>query len=178
MIPRPLRFAALAAAAALLVGCQTPGTAALVNGERITDREVTQFVAEAQELLGQGVSPAAGVSNLTIERVIAPVAEEYDELLSDQEVLEMLNSIRVMSGQAEVTLSDVSDPTIAALRAEMWSMNIQSGQVSEDFAYAAIDALTTADVTVNPRYQMYGAEGTLFEGTPNEWIATTAGSRP
>lgn len=150
----------------------------MVNGERVTDREVTEFVADARELLGQEVSPAAGVSNLTIERLIAPVAEEHDEMISDQEVLEMLNSIREMSGQADVTLSEVSDATVAALRAEIWSMNIQSGQSSEEFAFAAIDALTEGDVTVNPRYQMYGAEGTLFEGEPNPWIATSAGSRP
>lgn len=174
----PLRLTALVAAAALLAGCQAPGTAAVVNGERLTDRDVAQFVAEAQELLNQDVSLAAGVSNLTIQMLLEPVALDHDAMVSDEEVLETLNDIRDLSGMPPVALSEVSDPTLDALRAEIWSMNIQSGQASQEFSVAAIDALNEADVEVNRRYQMFGTEGTLFEGQPDTWIATSMGSRP
>ncbi|MDO5495502.1 MAG: hypothetical protein Q4G64_07310 [bacterium] len=174
MIRTPARLAAVAAvAAAALAGCQAPGTAAVVNGERVTDREVSALVQDVRTVLGGDVTPAGALSILAMGRALEPLAEEYGEGISEQELLGMVNESRAIYGDPAVGPDDVSDALYDGLRAQFWFSGLQNGTVDPDFSAAAGDALTNVDVTVNPRYGLTGSEdGEPFQPVMAEWIAT------
>ncbi len=175
VIRRPLRLAAaLAAVAALLAGCQAPGTAATVNGERITDREVSQVVADWREWVNPQYSNLQAVGSLVLARVVEPVAGDHGMAISDQQVVTLLNEDRDRFGMEPVEESDLSPAFLDALRSELWFSGLQSGQAAPEFGEAVNTALTDVDVEINPRYGVQGTEGELFMPDTPEWIATSS----
>lgn len=176
MSRRPLRLAALVAAAALVAGCQAPGTAAVVNGERITDREVTEFVEDQNRILPQNpVTLADGVTSLTFERIMTPVAASYDVGISDQQAVELINQTLVSMGEPEVTEADLSQAVIDVYRAILFTFEMQTSEIGGELAVAMQDAIMEADVEVNPRYGLQGSDGVLFEPFLHPWIAGAVG---
>lgn len=138
----PALVAGLAASFAL-TGCsqvEQPGTAAVVNGERITDDEVQTATREiaAQPNLDT-VSPAQVLQMLAYGKLAEPLAVKYGKVISDSTVVQALPAFK-----------DASPVTLETLRANvLLSQNLQSQNA---FGDAFVKAAKDADISVNPRY--------------------------
>lgn len=176
-IVRLTSLAVAAAAAVLLAGCQMPGTAAMVNGERISDRTVTEFVLDQNAMFPDGtlVGPKDGLIPLTFGKIAFPLARELGMDVSAEEALARVNERREYEGAEPVKLGDVSQGTIDVYRAAILAEKLQDPEIGVELATALQGAIEAAVVEVNPRYGLQGTEGALFEPAVLPWIAAPAG---
>lgn len=131
------------AASFALSGCsqvEQTGTAAVVNGERITDAEVQTATREltAQPNLDT-VTPAQVLQMLAYGKIAEPLAVKYGKVVSDSTVVQALPAFK-----------DASPATLETLRANvLLSQHLQSQNA---FGDAFVKAAKDADLSVNPRY--------------------------
>lgn len=162
------RYIALSiAAGVLLTGCARPGTAATVNGERITEDSVSVLAADMTELQGSETPPSSALQSLIISGPVLEVASETGNGVSPQQGVELLDGIVAQSGAQPW---DYSDELV--LVAQM-SVAVQS--TDEEFTTAIQTALEEAEVEVSPRYGAWdAAEG--VQGAVWPWIVSSSSS--
>lgn len=157
------RLFALVAAAALLGGCaQPPGTAAVVNGERITEQQVAAASETFAALLGSVPSGAAIVDALVKEAVVTPVAANYGLTASDADVVQYLGEYAIATGTEPLAAEDY---TAAGLLAGRYLVLMGEAQGSPNADVIITDVLTafrTAEIEVSPRYGDYDENGQLL----------------
>lgn len=134
----------IAATATLAAGCARPGTAAMVDGERITDEQVATLSADMERL--QGVAPASSeiMSSLITVGPVLEVAEEAGIGVTDQQGIELLDSV-VTSGGGEPW--DYSDELIDIARLSYISQSLDA-ETNELINQRLLDI----EADVNPRY--------------------------
>lgn len=173
MIRRIRTVAAVAALSALVASCQTPGTAATVNGERITDREVAEATAQIAEAFpGQPVNPTDILGSLVFEKIFSDVAEQYDATVSDEELLASFNASAPMSGLKEIDPETAAPSTVAFLRSLYYNQSLMGLPNAAEVTQALGGLIQNAQVEMNPRYGIdFDPEQAAFVPLTHEWIA-------
>lgn len=166
------RIIALVASAALLGGCaQLPGTAASVNGERISEGQVADAAVTFEKLLGSTPNAGALVDFLVKERVVTPVAAEYGLTASDAQVVEFLG--QYATGAEPLAAEEVSP---AAVQVGRYLYLMGAAQQSDDVEELSADLLAAfqgADIEVSERYGTYSENGELA-AVAHPWLETLA----
>lgn len=168
---RPIRSAlVLAAVATVLAGCSgSPGTAAVVDGERLTDAEVAQAVEEYASVTGQEALPGAVVYTLVDGFILNDIASSYGLAYSDDEVVEYFTQLAESSG-GELPEGGLSPTFVELGRTLLVNSSVSTDPDAQAIATDFVAAREEADIEVNPRY------GEVREGqiapTTHEWLAT------
>lgn len=160
---------ALAAAGLVLAGCAArPGTAATVDGHRITDADVAAATTEYQEFSGQEVEASVVLNTLIQAEVMQPLAKENGFGVSHAEVEEFLTQQAVMLGNAE--LPESSSPAFLDLGRFLLQLNeIQADADGEEILTEFGQRLGTAEISASPRYGTVSDDGVVQPTTP-DWI--------
>lgn len=158
------------AAALLLTGCGRPGTAATVDGERITDAQVTRLVDDLSKLTTSAVTPSNALSTMVVSPTILDVAESAGVGVSTAQALELLDT---SAAQLQVEPWDYSPELIEYARVGLVSQTLQA---SPETAGAVSEQLTELDVDVNPRFGSWDA-GTLSPASW-PWLISAESSAP
>ncbi|WP_284249136.1 hypothetical protein [Litorihabitans aurantiacus] len=152
------------AAALVLTGCGRPGTAATVDGERITEGQVGALVADLERLAstaqaGAPVDPAQALSTLVQAPTILDVVAEFGATASDQEAVALLDSV-VSQGGLEPW--DYSAEIRQVAQLQLASPALQADEAASLEVGRRLAAL---DVDLNPRF------GTWQDGqiAPTQW---------
>lgn len=165
---RTLRaIAAAAITGILLAGCaQQPNTAAVVNGDPIKETEVADAWVDLKPVVVETATPAVIVESLIQNRILAPIAAEYNLTVTQEEVAELA---------AQVYADAVPDPIPDAL-SETFSFLALANKLGfsehgAEIQAAYVAAIAEADVTVNPRFGTFNEMGSIT-APAYEWIAT------
>lgn len=158
------RVAALVGAPALALGlaaCSglgTPGSAAVVDGEVISEREVQTVATELALGTGGAVTAAQIVPLMIVSGVVDDIAAEITGGSSRADALAALEANAVGDGQTSVEYSDATLDFIATnLELNAIQQNDQARAVFEE-------RLQELDVEVNPRYGTIDEEQGLRAG--------------
>lgn len=168
---RPIRPAlVLTAAATVLAGCSgSPGTAAVVDGERVTDAEVAQAVEDYASVTGQEALPGAIVYTLVDGLVLNDIAGSYGLAYSRDEVVEYFTQVAESAG-GSVPEDGLSPAFVELGRTLLVNSSVATDPEAQAIATDFVAARQAADVEVNPRY------GEVRDGqlapTSREWLAT------
>ncbi|WP_127129795.1 hypothetical protein [Georgenia sp. SYP-B2076] len=160
----------LAAAGVALSGCAAqPGTAAVVNGTRITENELDDATLEYVSLTGQKTEPVAVLSTLIAAEVLPKIAADHGVVYSDEQVIEMYKQ---QAGLLGTTAPKSYSPAFVDLGHYLFAaLDLQSSPegpaVMEEFTKAMADA----DIDVNPRYGQ-AVDGSI-KPVAHDWIAPT-----
>ena len=156
------------AAVLLLAGCGRPGTAATVDGHRITDASLATLVDELSRLTTSATTAQSVLPDMIIAPTVDRVAAEYGAAVTDQQAIQVLDN---SAAQLQVEPWDYSPEMIA------YGRQFLETQVLKDDPEAAAEigqGIKDLDVEVNPRFGTWDA-GIL---APTQWpwlIAPAAG---
>jgi hypothetical protein len=153
-----------------------PGTAAVVDGARITERHVTDASATFTQLLGSAPNTAAIVDALVKEKVITPVAEDFGLTASDAQVIEYFGEYSASTGVEPLAESEF---TPAGLQVGRYLYLMGEAQMSEDIqeiSTSMLEAFQSADIEVSDRYGGYNENGELLP-TAHPWLETFTAER-
>ncbi len=151
------RITGVAAAIAIgigVAGCSgtgaAPGTAAVVNGVTITERDVTVAVDEWAKITGQSVSRDQMVMGLVPAQTYIDAAAEAGVEVPDEEIDGLLaQTAGGMDGT--LTVADLSPSTVSVLRSSLAIQALSQGG-SEEGIMMLMEASDSMVVKVNPRY--------------------------
>jgi hypothetical protein len=161
-------IAAAAVAAVLAVsGCATADTAAIVNGQRITEQEVQEATSQITKAYPDSTLDSANaLSSLVMAGFINQVADESGKGLSDS--------------AAKAAVGEIVDPSPATL--ELVKSSLASQQLSTIEQGKVVELARKAEVTINPRYGTFDAKQVRFDASQPNWIkaepATPAPTTP
>lgn len=150
-----LLAAAVAAAALLLAGCGNANTAAVVEGNRITESGVLAAAEQANTVASQPMEPRQVLAQLIIQPTVLEVLAE--------------RGVTVTDAAARSVLSEVGDPAPYLL--DIVKLNLGINQLTEDERTEAIARIQDLDVEVNPRYGTFDPESGLITAADADWIA-------
>lgn len=164
--------ATAALTAVLLTGCNMPGTAATVNGERITTSELSEAVEAYRGIIPESQATdaqltGASLSLLLMEDFILDAAAENNLAMSDQELLDAYNFTRInMVGAEPISAEDLSEGQLQFVRAIAYMGPLQQSPAMNE----VLQAVQNADIEINPRYGSLN-EDSLLEPPSYPWIA-------
>ena len=149
---------ALALSVAACAGLGSPGSAAVVDGEVISDRDVQTVAGELAAGTGGAVTVAQVVPLMVVSGVVDDIAGEITGGSSREDARVALEANAVAGGQEPVEYSDVTLDFIAT--------NLELNAIQQnDQARAEFDErLQELDVEVNPRYGTIDEEQGLRAG--------------
>lgn len=150
------------AAAGTLAGCTgSPGAALIVDGVSYSESDVASVISEWTELMNNEPGQMDVIATLAQAPAVISFAEEQMGIdLSDEVMAEQLTYLNDSSGN-ELTLSDLSDPTVQVLRAVYADSVLSSITVTEDEYQVYTQLVADAEVEINPRYGSYD-QGTVY----------------
>ena len=163
---RVLRGSLVAGAAAAVLavsGCASADTAAVVNGERITEQEAQE--ASRQILAAQpdsGITTANAVASLIMAGFINTVADGAGKGLSDS-----------AARQAVAAIEDPSPATLELVRA-----SLAFNQMTSEEQGRAVDLASKAKITINPRYGKFDPKKISFDASSPNWIKAEPSAAP
>lgn len=163
---RVLRGSLVAGAAAAVLavsGCASADTAAVVNGERITEQEAQE--ASRQILAAQpdsGITTANAVASLIMAGFINTVADGAGKGLSDS-----------AARQAVAAIQDPSPATLELVRA-----SLAFNQMTSEEQGRAVDLASKAKITINPRYGKFDPKKISFDPSSPNWIKAEPSAAP
>lgn len=162
---RRAALAALPLAAALfLTGCGRPGTAAMVDGVRITDSQVGVVTSELTTLQATN-TPQAALTNLVVAEGFLPTLEATGSGASEQDGIAWLDTVAAQVG-AEPW--DYSPELVLIAR-----FQVASGKITEAGVAAMQERMETFDPTINPRFGEWDlSAGVTRVGFP--WITSSS----
>ncbi len=165
---RPLRaIAALAITGLLLAGCSTPpNTAAVVNGERITETEVADAWLALEPAVAEGVGPAIVLESLVQNALLAPVAAEFGMTASAEDIANFADT--VYQGAAPDPFPEGLTNVLGFI---ILANQLNSSPLSAEIQDAYLIALQDADIEVNPRFGTINEMGAL-NPPAFEWITS------
>jgi len=151
-------LAAVALAAALSVsGCSTADTAAIVNGQVISESEAQQAAHEINEAFKPQTpldTPGA-VSSLIAAPIINGVAESVGKAESDS--------------SARSAMPNLSEPTQATL--DLVKANFALQKLTDQEKQLVVEELKKAEITINPRYGAFDRDSATFEAPSRNWLS-------
>jgi hypothetical protein len=150
-------LAAVALATALAVsGCGTAGTAAVVNGQVISESEAQQAAREINEAFSPETpldTPGA-VSSLITAPIINDVSKRAGKAESDS--------------SARSAMPNISEPSQATL--DLVKANFALQKLSDQEKQQVLTDLAKADITINPRYGAFDRDSASFEMPARNWL--------
>lgn len=164
----------VAVTAALLAGCNMPGTVATVNGERISQRELGEAMEVRTALyVDPEISPAT-LTNQTLNVMVLGtflegVADQHGLSVSDQEAIDTVNSVAAATGGQAWEAADFSETQLDFARTVLLINLVNSSPEGAAVIEESIQALGNADIEVNPRYGAVAQGGEIQPAVP-EWI--------
>lgn len=167
--------AALAALVVAVSGCQTPGTAAVVNGERISDRDVSAVISDlgANPAL-PAIAPADVVPYLAYEKLLSQLAEDFNFTLSDEQVTTAFNQAMEANGAPTLDPATTDPATVDFLRTQSYIDTVTTLPNAEEVQAAFGPMVEAAEIEINPRYGIeFDPETTQFAPITPEWIASS-----
>lgn len=155
---RPVRWAlaALATAGVLVVsGCGTANTAAVVNGERITERDAQLAVEQIHAAQpNSNLDTANAVASLIMAGFINQVADADGKGLADS--------------AARAAVPQIPDPSPATL--ELVRASLAWNQLTNEEQTRAIETAAKAKITLNPRFGTFDPQRIQFAKSVPNWI--------
>ena len=148
--------AAAAVGVLALSACGTANTAAVVNGQRITERDAQDAVTQIHEAQPSSTldTPNA-VASLVMAIFINRVADAAGKGLSDS--------------AARAAVTEIPDPTPATL--ELVKASLSWNQLTNAEQTQAVDAAAKSHIVLNPRYGTFdGKSSQLFGKSAPNWI--------
>lgn len=155
---------AVAVAGVLAVsGCATAGTAAVVNGHRITEQEVQEATSQITKAYpDSSLNAANALSSLVMAGFINQIADENGKGLSDS--------------AAAAAITEIVDPSHATL--ELVKSSIASQQLTTIEQGKVVELARKAKVTMNPRYGTFDAAKVRFDTSQPNWIKAEPAAQP
>jgi hypothetical protein len=154
-------LAAVGLAAALAVsGCSAADTAAVVNGQVISESEAQLAARQINEAFSPQTpldTPGA-VSSLIAAPFINSVAKSVGKAESDS--------------SARSAMPNVTDPAQATL--DLVKANFALQKLTDQEKQRVVSELKTAHVTINPRYGAFDPDTASFEAPSQNWIKPAA----
>lgn len=173
---RSRRLLPLAAAVVgvALAGCAAqPGTAAEVEGNRITTNDVDVAHREFVEITGQADTTVVAVLNTLMAAQLLPdVASEYGIAYSDEQITDAFEQQATLAG-SEVPDGGYADSTLDLGRYLLVLGEVQASPDAQEIAEAFGARMAEADAVVNPRYGEIDENG-LITPVAHDWLATPA----
>ena len=178
MVRRKQLLSALAVAVAVgVAGCSAqPGTAAVVNGTRITEDQLDDATLEYVDLTGQPAEPTVVLNTLIAADVFPAIAAKHGLALSDQQVEQRFEDLakqqgaKVPEGGFSPAFIELGHYLFAAAAAQS---SPEAQAVSQDFS----TAMAEAKIEVNPRYGEVSKEGTI-QPAQHPWLAQAPEATP
>ena len=136
-------------------GCATADTAAVVNGQRITEQEVQEATGQITKAYpDSSLSTSNALSSLVMARFINQVANESGKGLSDS--------------AARAAITEIPEPSAATL--ELVKSSLASQQLSSVEQGKVVELAKKAQVTMNPRYGTFDAAQVRFDASKPNWL--------
>lgn len=156
------------AAALLLAGCSgRPGTAATVDGTRITDGQVASLLSDLAIINGSDTAtPRQAVQSLIIAPTVLDVAADAGMGVSRQQGIDLLDDAAAQIGADPW---DYSDELV-----EIAQMAVATNQLDTDANTEVQARVEDLDVRVNPRFGSWDSSGVTATTWP--WILGAADS--
>jgi hypothetical protein len=154
----PLAAAALATALSVSA-CGTADTAAIVNGDVISESEAQTAAQQINEAFKPQtpLTTQAAVSSLIAAPVINNVAKRVGKGESDS--------------SARSALPNVAEPAQATL--DLVKANFALQKLTDSEKQLILDDLQKAEITVNPRYGVFDRDGVQLEAAQTNWLKVT-----
>lgn len=154
----PLAAAVLAAALSVSA-CGTADTAAVVNGDVISESEAQLAAQQINEAFAPETpftTPMA-VSQLITAQSINDVAKRAGKGESDS--------------SARTAMANVAEPSQATL--DLVKANFALQKLSDAEKQMVLEQLAKAEITVNPRYGVFDRDGAQLEAARSNWLKVT-----
>lgn len=144
-------------------GCATADTAAIVNGDRITEQELQEATSQITTAFpDSSLTAANALSSLVMASFINQVAEEAGKGLSDS--------------AAKAAVADIEDPAPATL--ELVKSSLSSQQLTSQEQGKVVELASKAKVTLNPRYGTFDSKQVRFDVSAPNWIKPEPAADP
>lgn len=163
-------LAALAVAGVALAGCSAqPGTAAVVDGHRITVNDVDVAHREFVAITGQDAQPVAVLNTLVAAQLLPGIAAGYDIAYSDEQIEDAFAQQIQLTGGKEPE-GGFADATIELGRYLFVLTDVQASPDGQAIAEEFGAQMADADTEVNPRYGEIDESG-IISPVAHDWIA-------
>jgi len=164
---RTVRGAAAALAlAGLLAGCAArPGTAAMVDGRRIPESDITATFAEIGPALGSATQQSV-LHALITEPTLSDIAGDLGSQVTDEQATDLLDEVFAGSEQRP---DEFGPGSLAIARFQLALDAINAAEDQEAVGQDITDRLAALDVEVNPRFGTFEGATVAAPTTP-EWI--------
>lgn len=169
--------ASLLAAGLALSGCSMhPGAAAVVDGQRISERALAESADALQPFLQSQLTPTAMLSSMIQAPVLLDVAAEHGFAASSEDAANYLDSI---AEQAQIEAPETyPEGTLDVARMSIVTQKFSTGEgdadgIQEEFTQRVAEL----DVSVNPRYGDWDAQatsGSFIAQTTPDWLIAPA----
>ena len=161
--------AALIVAVTTLTGCTAqPGTAAVVDGRRITENELAVTLEQLAPLVGDP-SPGALLAALIAAPDMAAAASANGVGVSQEDALALLDCASEAGGLEP--RDDWSAGSIAVAQIQLASNALATLPDAAEIAAEANATIAARDVQINPRYGSYDAASGTVVAIERPWIA-------
>jgi parvulin-like peptidyl-prolyl isomerase len=153
----------VAALALGLSGCATADTAAVVNGQRISERDAQEAARQIQEAQPNStITTPDAVAALIMAEFINQVADSVGKGLSDS--------------AARAAIPGIANPSPATL--SLVRSSLAWNQMTEAEHTQAVEAASRADITINPRYGTFDPKQIKFDQSKPNWIKAEPTTTP
>jgi len=144
-------------------GCASADTAAIVNGERITEAEAQQAAEQVRRAEpDSGIDTSGALQSLVMAGFINEVAEKHGKALSDS--------------AARAAVPSIENPAPATL--ELVKASLAFNQMTSTEQGEAVQLASKADITINPRYGTFDAKRVAFDPSAPNWIKAEPSAAP
>ncbi|MFD1717152.1 hypothetical protein [Georgenia deserti] len=159
---------ALAACGAVVAGCSAqPGTAAVVNGTRITESQVDAATRDWNTISAQPVSLSQVAHTLVQAELFEPIATDAGYGYSDQQVEQALS--QAATSQQMQPPEEYSEAAIDLGRFILQQGDISQSQDAQDLLTRLQQATDQAALEMNPRYGTPDSAGQIVP-TSYPWL--------
>lgn len=155
--------AILAGSVLAVSGCATADTAAVVDGQRITEQEAQEAARQVTKVQpDSGLDTPQAVASLVMARFINQVADQAGKGLSDS--------------AARAAVASIPDPAPSTL--QLVKASLAWNQMTSEEQNKAVTAASKANITVNPRYGSFDAKNVRFSASTPNWIKPQPAQTP
>jgi hypothetical protein len=159
-VKTPRLLAAVIAAAVLaLSACGRADTAAVVDGQVISESGVLATSEQVAQYASQPMATRDLINRLVVLPAVLEVLEERGVTISD--------------AAARSAVAGIDDPTPYLL--DLARLDLAIGQMTQEDMVEVTSRLGEADVQINPRYGTFNPDQALVVPTQPDWLADPAG---
>lgn len=158
---------------ALLAGCAAnPGTAAVIDGERMSEQDAQGMARELSELLGEPIATTQAILVYAQSEAVIQTAAESNVTITQSAVIDELDALAEMSGY-EPEDGEYRDDTVHLMHGQFVGSALQADPTA---AERLTERVAEIDIELSPRYGT--VSGTDFLEPAPPWLveARPAGS--